>query len=80
MLAKFVEYRALFLRYFADISTIYCLDYLRVKTIIRRYHNDISQRLRSGDNSPQRYFGKQDFTVTVVKNRRNNIKISLDDS
>ena len=53
MQTKFEEYRALFLRYFADISEIYRYDYLHVKTIIRRYLNDISQRLRSGENSPQ---------------------------
>ena len=56
MLTKFAIYRALFLRYFADISEIYRLDYLRMKPIIRRYLNDISQRYRSGENSPQRYF------------------------
>ena len=52
MLTKFAKYRVLFLRYFADISEIYRSDCHRMKTIIRRYLNDISQRFRSGDNSP----------------------------
>ena len=50
------DYRALFLRYFTDISVKYPMNCHRIKTIIGRYLYDILKRFHSSESSPQRYF------------------------
>ena len=50
------DYRALFLRYFADISAKYPTNCHRIETIIHQNLYNISKRFRSSESSPERYF------------------------